>query len=67
MDHQLVKTSKFLSLVLRHQPGKIGLTLDSQGWAAAGFMFFRSANSVWLTDHMPSEYLEVTLPTQIAN
>lgn len=29
----LVKTSKFLSLVLRHQPDKIGLKLDEQGWA----------------------------------
>jgi putative RNA 2'-phosphotransferase len=28
-----VKVSKFLSLVLRHQPDKIGLTLDAQGWA----------------------------------
>lgn len=27
------KTSKFLSLVLRHDPAKIGLTLDDQGWA----------------------------------
>lgn len=27
------KVSKFLSLVLRHQPGRIGLTLDAQGWA----------------------------------
>lgn len=27
-----VKLSKFLSLVLRHQPEKIGLKLDSNGW-----------------------------------
>ncbi len=26
------KTSKFLSLVLRHDPSKIGITLDSSGW-----------------------------------
>ena len=26
--------SKFLSLVLRHEPQKIGLTLDPQGWVA---------------------------------
>lgn len=32
-DADLVKTSKFLSLVLRHQPEKIGLSLDSEGWA----------------------------------
>lgn len=29
---KLTKTSKFLSLVLRHQPGLIGITLDSAGW-----------------------------------
>jgi putative RNA 2'-phosphotransferase len=27
------RLSKFMSLVLRHQPGSIGLTLDQQGWA----------------------------------
>lgn len=26
--------SKYLSLLLRHDPGLIGLTLDAQGWAA---------------------------------
>lgn len=29
----LTHISKFISLVLRHQPEKIGLTLDSHGWA----------------------------------
>jgi len=33
MRRDLVKTSKFLSLVLRHEPGSIGLTLDGCGWA----------------------------------
>jgi putative RNA 2'-phosphotransferase len=28
-----IKLSKFLSLVLRHSPQTIGLTLDAQGWA----------------------------------
>jgi putative RNA 2'-phosphotransferase len=28
-----VRVSKLLSLVLRHDPGAIGLTLDSEGWA----------------------------------
>ncbi len=27
------RISKFLNLVLRHQPEKIGLELDAQGWA----------------------------------
>ncbi|UUO09262.1 RNA 2'-phosphotransferase [Blastopirellula sp. J2-11] len=31
-EKQLIKTSKFLSLVLRHQPDKIGIELDEQGW-----------------------------------
>lgn len=33
MDRQLLKISKYLSLILRHRPDKIGLTLDAQGWA----------------------------------
>lgn len=33
MEQKLVKTSKFLSLVLRHRPHAIGLRLDGQGWA----------------------------------
>ncbi|MEM8715566.1 MAG: RNA 2'-phosphotransferase [Cyanobacteria bacterium P01_A01_bin.3] len=33
MHSHLVSTSKLLSLVLRHCPEAIGLTLDEQGWA----------------------------------
>ncbi|HET7229842.1 MAG TPA: RNA 2'-phosphotransferase [Longimicrobium sp.] len=33
MDRSLVRASKFLSLVLRHDPGRIGLSLDPAGWA----------------------------------
>lgn len=33
MDKQLASISKFISLVLRHKPEEIGLTLDSNGWA----------------------------------
>ncbi|MCA9174866.1 MAG: RNA 2'-phosphotransferase [Planctomycetales bacterium] len=32
MDKALVKASKFLSLLLRHQPDTVGLILDDQGW-----------------------------------
>ena len=32
MDRELISTSKFLSLVLRHRPETIGITLDQQGW-----------------------------------
>ena len=33
MDVDLTRVSKFLSLVLRHKPEEIGLSLDGQGWA----------------------------------
>ena len=32
MRRELVKDSKFLSLVLRHDPSVIGLELDESGW-----------------------------------
>src|SRR5438309_1534427 len=31
-DHDLTSTSKFLSLVLRHKPETVGVTLDPAGW-----------------------------------
>lgn len=33
MTADRVRTSKFLSLILRHKPEEIGLTLDQNGWA----------------------------------
>lgn len=33
MNDHVVKTSKYLSMLLRHQPDKIGLVLDDNGWA----------------------------------
>ena len=32
MDPELIRISKFLSFVLRHEPDSIGLTLDANGW-----------------------------------
>lgn len=32
-EKQRTRTSKFLSLVLRHEPERIGLALDANGWA----------------------------------
>jgi len=32
MHDNLTDTSKFLSFVLRHEPGAIGVELDSEGW-----------------------------------
>ena len=33
-DKELIRTSKFLSLVLRHKPQLAGLALDSAGWVS---------------------------------
>lgn len=35
--------SKFISLVLRHEPQSIGLSLDAQGWADVGELLEKSA------------------------
>ena len=43
MTDHLVHTSKFLSLILRHAPEKIGLALDSNGWADIGQLLAQSA------------------------
>ena len=34
MKERHVKVSKFLSLVLRHQPEKVGIALDREGWVS---------------------------------
>jgi putative RNA 2'-phosphotransferase len=31
-DKEIIRTSKFLSLVLRHEPERVGLKLDGAGW-----------------------------------
>jgi putative RNA 2'-phosphotransferase len=33
-DKEIIRTSKFLSLVLRHEPQRVGITLDSAGWVS---------------------------------
>ena len=43
MAQDAVKVSKFLSLVLRHEPGRIGLPLDREGWADIGQLIERAA------------------------
>ncbi len=38
----------------------IVLVIEAGRMYAAGFVFFRSANGVWLTDHVPSDYLGIS-------
>ena len=39
-EKERTRTSKFLSLVLRHEPEKIGLKLDAAGWADVDELLF---------------------------
>lgn len=44
MDEQQIKSiSKFLSLVLRHKPGVIGINPDENGWADVNDLLAKSA------------------------
>ncbi len=45
MDKKLVRTSKFLALVLRHQPQQIGLSLDEGGWANVAELIERASSA----------------------
>lgn len=50
MRERLVRLSKFLSLVLRHQPEKIGITLEAGGWTdVAELLRAAKAHGVALT------------------
>ena len=42
---ELTAISKFMSLVLRHRPAKIGLSLDGAGWAAIDDLLARAAGA----------------------
>ena len=41
----LVRLSKFLSLVLRHEPERIGVTLDANGWVAVDELLAAAARA----------------------
>lgn len=56
MTREVIRLSKFLSLVLRHQPGRIGLVLDENGWADVGVLIERAgAHGVALTRELIAE------------
>jgi len=38
--------------------------IDTMSMARDGFVFFRSANGVWLIDHVPPQYLRELPPEQ---
>lgn len=55
MDY--IKTSKFLALVLRHKPEKIGLTLDEHGWADLDELIEKTVRSGRELDRKSLEYI----------
>ena len=55
MDRSLVRASKFLSLVLRHQPERIGLTLDSGGWVEVNALLTAAQHSGFALDRATLE------------
>ena len=56
MTQDIVRTSKFLSLVLRHRPESIGLALDANGWADIDALIQRAgAHGVTLTRELIAE------------
>lgn len=51
---ELVRVGKFLSLVLRHKPEEIGITLDKNGWADVGDLLKNMHISKGLLDEIVS-------------
>ena len=58
MKSSHVKISKFFSLVLRHDPGKIGLTLDDNGWAEVDALLAKAPAKLNLTRALLLEVVE---------
>ena len=52
---QAKRISKFLSLVLRHQPEKIGLQLDSAGWADVDELLAKVSSQAFALDRTSLE------------
>jgi putative RNA 2'-phosphotransferase len=45
MSPDLVRLSKFQSLVLRHEPERIGIAFDSNGWVAVDDLLAAAARA----------------------
>ena len=60
MPASATKISKFLSLVLRHQPDKIGITLDESGWTPVGALLSACAEHGF---HLTPEELREVVAT----
>lgn len=59
-NKELTHISKFLSLVLRHQPQLIGLELDEGGWTAVNDLLEKAKTKGILLDHVLLEHIVAT-------
>ena len=58
-EKEIIRLSKFLSLVLRHQPEKIGITLDKNGWTNVDTLLAQSyKNRVQLSPEILEQVVE---------
>lgn len=65
---EMTRTSKFISLILRHKPGAIKAgsrhgrpfvyKVHTGDMYKDGYVFYLSENGVWLTKSVPAKYLE---------
>lgn len=56
--HVHLSASRELAVIVGKRRGEpYVLEVDARGMAASGFVFYRSENDVWLTDHVPARFL----------
>lgn len=61
-EKQTIRISKFLSLVLRHQPATIGIELDQNGWAEIDELLEKSNNhGIQLTREQLNHIVETNI------
>ena len=56
--HLSTDTRMTLKVAARHGPPVL-ITIDAGSMQRDGFVFYRTGNQVWLTDHVPVRYLNV--------
>ncbi|GAB4028913.1 RNA 2'-phosphotransferase [Spirosoma gilvum] len=59
-DHDAQRVSKFLSLVLRHKPESLGITLDEQGWTEVDTLLTKLRTKGYRIDRNQLEYIVET-------
>lgn len=56
--HVHLSATRELAIVVgKHRGEPYVLEVDTRGMVAAGLVFYRSENGVWLTDHVPARFL----------